>query len=155
MDLPGDHLLPVAGKTAVRRRRRERGSSRGALSLSVKSVTAPSAVSVVHNGKPLFRVVDGLADLDTTQPATPEQLFAAFSVGKRFVWRLCHLEKHASPFRCTRRLMATCGHLPMRYVPKTPVLQTSLGRGVNTAGSTIDWQREGGSHARAMGRLRR
>ncbi|MFA3743714.1 hypothetical protein P2B11_17425 [Xanthomonas perforans] len=33
----------------------------------------------MHNGKPLVRVVDGLADLDTTQPATPEQ--RSFGVG--------------------------------------------------------------------------
>jgi CubicO group peptidase (beta-lactamase class C family) len=43
------------------------------------------AVSVVHNGKPLFRGVDGLADLDTKQAVTPEQIFPAFSVSKLFV----------------------------------------------------------------------
>ncbi|MGS0603413.1 serine hydrolase domain-containing protein [Xanthomonas oryzae pv. oryzicola] len=43
------------------------------------------AVSVVHNGKPLFGGVDGLAGMDTKQPVTPEQIFPAFSLSKLFV----------------------------------------------------------------------
>ncbi|MGX8280960.1 serine hydrolase domain-containing protein [Xanthomonas oryzae] len=43
------------------------------------------AVSVVHNGKPLFGGVDGLAGMDMKQPVTPEQIFPAFSVSKLFV----------------------------------------------------------------------
>ncbi|MFC3566994.1 serine hydrolase domain-containing protein [Xanthomonas dyei] len=43
------------------------------------------AVVVVHNGKRVFRGVDGVADLQTQQPVTDEQIFPAFSVAKLFV----------------------------------------------------------------------
>ncbi len=43
------------------------------------------AVVVVHNGKREFCAVDGVADLQTQQQITREQIFPAFSIGKLFV----------------------------------------------------------------------
>lgn len=43
------------------------------------------AVSITHNGKQLYRGADGVANLESRQPATPALIFPAFSVSKLFV----------------------------------------------------------------------
>lgn len=46
---------------------------------------AGQAVQLMHNGKVLFRGVDGMVDLESAKRVTPDTIFPAYSVSKLFV----------------------------------------------------------------------
>lgn len=73
------------------------------------------AVYVAHNGKLVFRGADGLADLDSRQPVTPERIFPAFSLSKLLVSTLIMQLVETGQIDLDRPARAYLHDLPRRW----------------------------------------
>ncbi|MCL1570557.1 serine hydrolase domain-containing protein [Xanthomonas nasturtii] len=73
------------------------------------------ALYVSHNGKVLFRGGDGLADLDSQQPVTREQIFPVFSVSKLLVSTLIMQLVEADRIDLDRSARVYLPALPQRW----------------------------------------
>ncbi|RDZ28664.1 serine hydrolase domain-containing protein [Lysobacter silvisoli] len=78
---------------------------------------AGQAVLVAHNGRVLFRGSDGLADRQRGERATPEHVFASFSLSKLFVSTLLMQLVEQGAVRLEAPIQTYLPELPQRWRP--------------------------------------